>query len=92
MLHPFDSQSQSAAEASKTDWTGRGQAGQLEAVTHSPASGSDARAAPWVPLLLSLQVARDRDFSPSARHLVVRHWEEGAETLDMELCTVSRQL
>lgn len=70
MLHPFDAQSQSAAEASKTDWKGRGQAGQLEAVTRSLASGSDARAAPWVPPLLSLQMARDRDFLP----LLVTWW------------------
>lgn len=69
-LYPFDSQSQSAAEANKPAWTSRGQAGQLEAVILSPASGSDARASPWVPLLLPLQMAGDRDFVP----LLVTWW------------------
>lgn len=70
VLYPFDSQSQSAAEANKPNWTGRGQAGQREAVILSPASGSDARAGPWVSLLLSLQMAGDRDFVP----LLVTWW------------------
>ena len=69
-LYPFDFQSQSAAEANKPDWTGRGQAGQLEAVIFPPASGRDARAGPWVTLLLSLQMAGDRDFVP----LLITWW------------------
>jgi len=63
-LYPFDSQFQSAAEANKTDWTGRGQAGQLETVIPVPALQSDARAGPWVPLLLSLQMAGFLCLSP----------------------------
>lgn len=84
------SQSQSAAEANQPAGAGRGQAGQLEAVILSPGSGSDAKAGPWVPLLLSLQMARDRAFCTSACHLVVRHRAERAQALDTD--TNSRQL
>lgn len=63
VLYPLDSQPQSAAEAHKPNRTGRGQSGQLEAVILSPASGSDARAGPWIPLL-SLHIAGDWDFVP----------------------------
>lgn len=89
VLYPFDSQSQSAAEVNKHDRTSRGQAGHLEAVVLARASGSNARAGPWV-TLLSLQMAGDRDFVP----LPVTWWSgtRKREALDMELCTNSRQL
>lgn len=75
VLYPFDSQSQSAAEVNKHDQTSRGQAGHLEAVVLPRASGSNARAGPWVTSLSA--DGWGQGFCTSACHLVVRHQEKG---------------
>lgn len=66
----------------KYDWTCRGQAGQLEAAVLPQASGSSARAGPWVTPLSA--DGWGQGFCTSACHLV---GTRKREALDMELCT-----